>query len=322
MNKSKNKLLIFGAILLLIGLYFIADYFLFDGFKPREIKENGFVAQFYTKENDHQKTTLVLIGGGQWGDYWGAEMVKNDLVGFSIPYASYEELPQLPEEIDLAYFEKALQWLHKQKEVNPSKVILMGASRNAELALILAATFPELVHGVIAYAPSSVSWANRVLPYNSNDLKPSWVYNGNDIPYVSMEKIKAPESDTIETLSYWKSGLDNQSEVQNAMIKVENINGPILLFSGKDDQVWPAAEMANMIENRILNSNFTFKFENIQFANVGHLIASNPEVVNESNVGTMTINNKVFTYKYGGTPTADAKAKKEAKQKVIAFLKE
>ena len=110
----------------------------------------------------------------------------------------------MPENIDLAYFENAIIWLSKQKEVNKDKIVIMGASRNAELALVIASTFPNIVSGVVAYSPSSVSWSNTVLPYNSNELKPSWKYKGIDIPYVPMEKITGNESDKIEMIEYWK----------------------------------------------------------------------------------------------------------------------
>ncbi|WP_215731646.1 hypothetical protein [Bizionia saleffrena] len=49
----------------------------------------------------------------------------------------------------------------------------MGASRNVELALVIASTFPEIVSGVVAYSTRSISWSNTILPYNSNQLKPS-----------------------------------------------------------------------------------------------------------------------------------------------------
>ena len=168
---TKYSILISTLVLLLIG-YFIADNLLFDGIQPKIINESSFQANYFSKKDVTNKTTVVLIGGEQWGDYWSEQFAKNDMVGVSIPYIGKEGLPKLPEEIDLEYFEKAIHWLRKQPEVNPNKIVVMGASRNAELALIIAATFPETVSGVIAYAPSAVSWSNTVLPYNSNELKP------------------------------------------------------------------------------------------------------------------------------------------------------
>ena len=276
MNKRKYIIPIGIIALLTIG-YFITDSILFDGVKPTIINQNGFQARYYVKNDSEDKKAIVLIGGEQWGDYWAQEFANNGMAGLSLPYIGKEGLPKLPEEIDLAYFENAIIWLSKQKEVNKDKIVLMGASRNAELALLVASTFPEIVRGVVAYSPSSVSWSNTVLPYNSNELKPSWKYNGIDIPYVPMEKITGNESDKIEMVAYWKKGLSKEEFVNHATIKTEKINGPILLFSGIDDKVWPSSLMADMIQENLKNNNFKFSIQNIKYENAGHLISRRPE---------------------------------------------
>jgi pimeloyl-ACP methyl ester carboxylesterase len=214
MQKNRKHIFSIGLIALVVVGYFIADTILFNGIKPKPIYKAGFIANCYAKENGKSKTAVILIGGGPWGDYWAQEFVRNDMVGLSIPYSGQEGLPRLPEEIDLAYFEKAINWLKERTEVDPNKIIVMGASRNAELALIIASTFPESVSGVVAYAPSSVSWSNTVLPYNSDALKPSWKYKDIDIPYVPMEKITGSESNSIDLMAYWVSGLTKTDFVE------------------------------------------------------------------------------------------------------------
>jgi len=317
---SKKLILGLGVMAFLIGGYFIADSMLFDGVKPRVINENGFQANYFAKADTKKTTAIVLIGGGQWGDYWGQEFANKGWVGLSLPYIRREGLPQLPEEINLEYFEKALLWMGKQSEVDPNKIVVMGASRNAELSLVIASVLPELVNGVVAYAPSSVAWSNTVLPFNSNELKPSWKYQGADIPYVPMDKIVGNDSNKIETLAYWKSGLDKTDEVALASIKVEKINGPVLLFSGKDDKVWPSALMADQIEQRLSQHNFKHAFQSIKYENTGHLVSSHPEVDAELRTGKMNIGGKEYEFDFGGTNEGDRKAKQDAKMKLFDFL--
>ncbi len=257
MNK-KIKIII-GSIVILVFLiagYFYLDHILFDGVKPKYVSENGFKATFFVNKDTENRLTIILIGGGNWGDYWGLEFAKSNYVGLSLPYYREEGLPQLMEEIPLEYFEKAVLWLKEQPEVNPNKIIVMGASRNAELTLIIASFFPKNIHGVIAFNPSSVSWSNTALPFNSDTVKPSWTFKNQPVPYISMDKIKGTPTSTIETLSYWKNGLSDSVAVSNASIKVENINGPILLLSGAEDEVWPSSIMSNMIEKRIKKKSF------------------------------------------------------------------
>ncbi|RPD98855.1 palmitoyl-CoA hydrolase [Aureibaculum marinum] len=319
MNKRKYFIPIGIIALLTIG-YFIADLILFHGIRPKLINESGFHANYFVKNDLENKKAIVLIGGGQWGDYWAQEFANNGMVGLSLPYTGIEGLPKLPEEIDLAYFENAIKWLGKQKEVDKNKIVVIGASRNAELALLIAATFPEIVSGVVAYSPSSVSWSNTVLPYSSNELKPSWKYKGIDIPYVPMEKISGNESDKIKMLDYWNKGLSQTKLVSQATIKAENINGPILLFSGNDDKVWPSSLMADMIEENLKENNFKHSIENIKYENAGHLISSRPEENSNYRTGTLNIDGKDYEYEFGGTNEGDFKAKKDAKVKLMEFL--
>ncbi|WP_046757620.1 acyl-CoA thioester hydrolase/BAAT C-terminal domain-containing protein [Kordia jejudonensis] len=320
MKNNKKYIVIISSILVVIIGYFIADNLLYDGIQPIAIQEDGFQGNYYAKNDTQSQPTVILIGGGQWGDYWAEQIAKKGYTSLSLPYTQRDGLPILAEEVHLEYFEKALNWLSTQPEVDADNIIVMGASRNAELALVLATVFPDDIYGVVAYAPSSVSWSNTVLPYSADEVKPSWIYNEVAIPYVSMEKIQGNTTDTIETLPYWKNGLAKTTEVDNAIIKVEKINGPILLFSGLDDKVWPAATMANMLAERIKATDFNYDFQNIQYENAGHLISTHPDINSDIKTGKMNVNGKTYTFAFGGTTEGDTKAKKDAQNKLFEFL--
>jgi dienelactone hydrolase len=292
---------------------------LFDGVRAKEISENGVYANFLAKEETVNQAAIILIGGGSWGDYWAQELAQKGHVGLSLPYTGREDLPKLAEEVQLEYFEKAILWLAKQPQVDPGRIVVMGASRNAELSLIIASELNDLVSGAIAYAPGSVSWSNTVLPYSSAEIKPSWIYKGVAIPYIPMEKIRPSQSNIIETLSYWHDGLAKENLLQQAAIKAEKINGPILLLSGKDDRLWPSSQMADMIESRLKSKGFPHQLENIQYENAGHLISSHPEFNPENRAGSMYIDGRAFQYKHGGTLDGDRVAKIDAKLRVFAF---
>lgn len=321
MNK-KFKIII-GSIailtLLIVG-YLYLDHVLFDGIKPKYVSENGFRGALFANKNAKNRTAIILVGGGDWGDYWGQEFAKANYVGLSLPYYREEGLPQLMEEIPLEYFEKAILWLKEQPEVNPDKIIVMGASRNAELSLLIASYFSNNINGVIAYSPSSVSWSNKVVPFNSDSMMPSWTFKNKPVPFIPMEKIKGSQYRTIETISYWKQGLSDSLALNKALIPAENINGPILLLSGADDEVWPSAMMSDMIENRIKKSSFNFEFENIKYASAGHLISSNPNNPSTMRQGKMVINGKSYNYNFGGTEKGDKTAQKDASTRVFRFL--
>lgn len=320
MKKKRKYLALFLIPMVLIIGYVILDRILFDGFTGKEIAEEGFQAKFFCKPDIRNKPAVVLIGGGQGGEYWAHKFAEKGIVSLSLPYYRQSGLPSLMEEIPLEYFEKALNWLRSQPEVNPEKVILMGASRNGELSLVIASTFPELVGGVIAYAPSAVSWSNTVLPFNSDALKASWTYMDQDVPYLPMKKIKGNDSSKIETLEYWREGLKKIDQYEESIIRVEKINGPILLLSGKDDKIWPSAAMSDMIEERLRVHNFQHEFDNVQYENAGHLISRNISSIAEGRQGYMNVDGKSYEFEYGGTIEGDKLAIIKSQEKILSFL--
>jgi hemolysin-activating ACP:hemolysin acyltransferase len=64
--------------------------------------------------------------------------------------------------------------------------------------------------------------------------------------------------------------LEDKESVKKAEIEVENINGAILLLSGKNDDQWPATEMSDQLIKRLNSKNFKYYFEHIKLDG-GHI---------------------------------------------------
>jgi len=111
MRKNRKYLVLIGILIFLFGAYFVADAILFNGIRPQQIQENGFQAKYFAQEATENKVAVLLVGGGQWGDYWAQEFARREMVGLSVPYTGLAGLPKLAEEIKLEYFENALNWL-------------------------------------------------------------------------------------------------------------------------------------------------------------------------------------------------------------------
>jgi len=74
----------------------------------------------------------------------------------------------------------------------------------------------------------------------------------------------------------FKAVVNNQIDKNDAVIKVEHINGPILLISAKNDSVWSSAYMAKKIIERLDAKNFEYYYIHISIigdhgALAGHL---------------------------------------------------
>lgn len=66
---NKNILIGISVLVIIVLGYFVLDSILFDGVKPKIINENGFQANYYSNPKIEGKASVVLSGGGQWGDY-------------------------------------------------------------------------------------------------------------------------------------------------------------------------------------------------------------------------------------------------------------
>src|SRR5690606_7149622 len=107
-------------------------------------------------------------------------------------------------------------------KIDESKIILMGGSKGAELALNLASRYADF-NGVIAMSTSNVSFPAITWSANTS----SWTYRDQEIPYVpaSLKTISpALKGDLYAAHSMM---LEDKEAVKKAEIEVENINGPI-----------------------------------------------------------------------------------------------
>ena len=67
--------------------------------------------------------------------------------------------------------------------VNPEPLTLLGGSKGAELALLLAAKYPALIDNAVLYAPAS--YVFQGLSYTDRTPHSSWTFKGEELPYIA-----------------------------------------------------------------------------------------------------------------------------------------
>lgn len=149
-------------------------------------------------------------------------------------------------EIPLESFTPALDHLAAQS----SNLAVIGTSRGAEAALLLAAGDPR-IRAVAALSPSSVVWPHVCPGADGRDhlYRSSWTLAGRPLPFVPYDETWRGGPESFRGI-YELSLQTFADRMEAATIHVERIAGRVLLTAGADDQVWPADRFAADIAAR------------------------------------------------------------------------
>jgi dienelactone hydrolase len=111
--------------------------------------------------------------------------------------------------------------------------------------------------------------------------------------------------------------LRDANAVERSTIPVEKIQGPVLLVSREDDQIWFSSVMADIAIRRLRQNAHAFLFRHLSYPDAGHGIYV-PYSPTTQNVFVQPVDGT--QYSLGGTPAADAEAGADAWRHVLAFL--
>ena len=156
--------------------------------------------------------------------------------------------PGLPGEIRDVPLELFMEGIDLLESRGCSRVAVLGRSRGAEAALLVAVN-DNRVRAVFAISPSSVAWAGAGL-----DGRPSWTLRGEVIPFVPYDLSwwEQPRQGLIEYREYHERSLnmDPQATAQ-AHIQVERMRAELILVAGGADALWPSDPFARSIAQRL-----------------------------------------------------------------------
>jgi len=189
-------------------------------------------------------------------------------------YFGTANTPSFLELIPLEYFFKAIEKFKAYPDVGDKKIVIYGGSKGGELALLLGSVNPE-INGVIAQVPSSVVF--QAINFNSTESTSSWSFHGEKVPFMPYAPFDYSSIKNLEYLDLYIKSIEQKKYLDESTIKVENINGPILLLSGEEDKMWPATRMSNDIIKRLDKYEFQFGYEHISYKNAGHTL--NPDFI-------------------------------------------
>jgi dienelactone hydrolase len=296
-----------------------------EGVERREIRESGVVGTLFTPAGAGPHPAIAVVPGSNGGipEALGALYASHGYAALALGYFRVGDLlPETLEEIPLEYFDNAFNWLSDQPLVDANRLVVSGASRGGELALLLGATFPT-VRGVLAWVPSNT--VNQGFARIGDDtVRAAWTLNGEPIPFLPRgfsdpdHPVPLRDGGAVFAIGALRSRslIDDPEPYE---IPVERINGPVLFLSGRDDVLWPSAIFSDWAVSRLREKGFAHEVQHLSYENAGHTLgpANGPAtVIIGPDAGRVS---ERFT-NLGGTPEGIARARADLWPRVLEFL--
>ncbi|GAB2514777.1 alpha/beta hydrolase family protein [Lysobacter humi (ex Lee et al. 2017)] len=198
-------------------------------------------------------------GGNSWArDRWRAQRDRFQTQGYAFLALGYFGLPNTPQNLDriaLEGVQAAIRDAQSDPSVNSDCMILMGGSKGAELALVLAAHDPG-IDAVVAMAPGDTVFAAHTDAMNTS----SWSYRGKPVPFAPIPWAATPDLIGGDIHAVMDRTLAGEAAA-GAAIPVERIGGPILLAAAREDEMWPSVRMSRRMLQRLDGAGFRHAHE-------------------------------------------------------------
>lgn len=269
---------------------------------------------------DGRAPGVLALGGSDGGVpmYFMRLLAAERCACLALAYHSTPKTQPNLIEVPLERIERALRWLRAHPRVAPrdGRVAIVGASKGAELALVLGTMFPDLVGAVVAYTPSSVVWAG--IDFAAGPGAPprsSWSRAGKPLEFVRLPPGVAPTQSErgLSLTPLHERGLDAVATDDAAIIPIERATGPVLLISGGDDRMWPASRMSRMLVERARRFGRGHLVRHLDFPEAGHALFA---------VDAATELKQPIPFDLGGSESAQASAHEVAWPQVRRVLLE
>lgn len=271
----------------------------------------GLVAELFlpTARQDEPLPGLVFLGGSGGGKGWASRMAGlvagQGFAAVAMAYFNAEGLPEHLAQVPIEPILSAFDQLASHPSVDAERLGVVGYSKGAELALVVASRRPD-VRSVVAIAPGSAVFQGFKPP--RFPTLSSWSLGGEDLAFVA-NAYDEKFFETYDGMYLWYRTLAQHEAVVAAAIPVEDIAGDILLLSGVEDRIWPSTYMSEQIVARLYLAEFGHVVQHFAFPVAGHGIAAPP--------GEPTTS---VADRLGGTAAGNARAREQGWRAIREFL--
>lgn len=224
-------------------------------------------AILYTGKGKKQ-SLIVGLGGSEGGNAWASnhwkktrdEFIEKGYAFLAVGYFGCKNMPPILDKIAIENVHAAIAEAKKNKRIDKTKIAVIGGSRGADLALLLGSYYPD-ISCVIGMSTSHAVFPGHTQTFNSS----CWTYEGKELPFIPVNEAAVPFLMKHDLKGSFEAMLQDTLAEQSAIIKVEKINGPILLLSATNDEIIPAVAMGEKMTARLKANNFRYFYEQIVY---------------------------------------------------------
>jgi len=214
--------------------------------------------------NNKSQPLIVGLGGSEGGnawtsDYWKKtrdQFIEQGYAFLALGYFGCKGTPDTLNKIAIEDIYNAIKIATKNKLLNKKKVAIIGGSRGADLALLIASYYKDIDCVV------SIVGSNAVFPGHTNHFTTScWTYQNKELPFVPVNDAAVPFMIKRDLRGSFEAMLKDSVSVENASIRVEKIKGSVFFLSATKDEICPSTPMAETMIARLKKNNFKYHYE-------------------------------------------------------------
>lgn len=233
-----------------------------------EIKKLAYqsVREYCFIPEESRRGVVITLGTAE-GDCLFAQAYQIAKKGYrvlAVYYFGKETLRPKLAHVPLEFFSHVIQFTEQFAASYPLTIV--GTSRGAELALLLANHFPA-VSNLVLVAPTAYI-------YPGEEYRPVWTLHGKDLPTIHFTwrmklKERFGQSNLLREMFDYEFSINRQ--VPEARIDTSTFKGNLLLFAGKEDTFWTSAQMGTLLADNAIRAKSVALHV---FEDAGHLFSN------------------------------------------------
>lgn len=232
------------------------------------VKKNQFEGDYYITKKSNTVAFITLLGNEKEITFACAKYAKKRKINILGLYPfKKEKKTKRVSDFDASLISQAIKYLHDN---GISKIGLLCGSIYSVIGLYSASIFPDIT-GVMAFSP--IDYIPEGYVQGKKDKMVEWPSGTSLIKETTFQSFHMEEKDynnmivslrkkfkEPHTLEIYNKANEEISIPERAYLKVERINGPLLLIGAEDDSMWDTVKAIHRMEKRLKEIKFRFEF--------------------------------------------------------------